>query len=122
MNFCAFDLSQSVTFLVSRDSVYECKVFITQVIVMQTALVYSELHILFTICFSVDYEHIVLAIIGDPILLYEVAQRNDVVNGSLVEPNVFVTARHFCLVGHYHVTTISLESHTHRTSRRSEVR
>ena len=36
---------------------------------------------------------------------------NDVGDGSLAEPNVFVVARHFFLVGHYHGNTISLESH-----------
>ena len=58
-----------------------------------------------------DYEHIVLTRIGDPIFLYDVAQSNDVGDGSLAESNVFVIARHFCLEGHYHGTTITLESH-----------
>ena len=57
-----------------------------------------------------DYEHLVFTIIGDLILLYEVAQTNDVGDGSLAEPNVFVIARHFCLVCHYG-TTIALESY-----------
>ena len=44
-------------------------------------------------------------------MLYAVAQSNDVGDGSIAEANVFVIARHFCLVGHYHGTTIALESH-----------
>ena len=58
-----------------------------------------------------DYEHLVLAIIGDPILMYDVSKSNDVGDGSLAEPNVFVIAHHFCLVDRYHGTTIALESH-----------
>ena len=58
-----------------------------------------------------DYEHLVLTIIGDPILLYDVSQINDVGDGSLAEPNIFVIARHFCLVVQYHGTTVSRESH-----------
>ena len=43
--------------------------------------------------------------------MYDVAQSNDVGDGSLVEPNVFVIARHFFLMGHYHGNTTDLESH-----------
>ena len=60
--------------------------FIERVIVIQPALVHYELHIWFALCFSVDYEDIFLTIIGDPILLYDVAQSNDVDYGSLDEP------------------------------------
>ena len=111
-NFYTFDLSLSVTFLVSRYSVDECEVFIARFIVMHPALVHSEFHIWFSLRFSVDYEHLVFDIIGEPILLYDVAQSNDVGDGSLAEPNAFVIARHFCLVGHYHGTTIDIESHS----------
>ena len=45
---------------------------------MQPALVHSELHIWFDLRFSVDYEHLVPTIICEPILLYDVAQSNDV--------------------------------------------
>ena len=85
--------------------------FIAWVIVMQPTLVHSGFHIWFALRFSVDYEHLVFTIIGDPIFLYDVAQSNDVGDGSLAEPNIFVIARHFFLVGHYHSTTIDLESH-----------
>ena len=101
-----------VTFVVSRDSVDECKVFIAWVIEMQPALVNSELHIWFAPCFSVDYEHPVLIIIGDPILLYDIDQINNVGDGPLSEANIFVIARHICLVVHYHGTNVALESHT----------
>ena len=111
-DFYALDLSLSLTFLVSRDSVDECKVFIARFIVMHTALVHSEIHICFALRFSVYYEHLALTIIGDPILLYDVAQINDVGDGYLAEPNIFVIARRFCPVGHNHGTTIALESHT----------
>ena len=56
---------------------------------MQPALVHSEFHIWFAIYFSVDYENLVFTIIGEPILLYDVAQSNDVGDGSLAEPNLF---------------------------------
>ena len=91
-NFCTFDLYLSVTFLVSRGSVDECEVFIARVIVMQPALLYYELHIWFALRFSVYYEHLVFTIIGDLILLYDVAQSNGVGDGYLAEPNIFVTA------------------------------
>ena len=78
---------------------------------MKPVIVHSELHIWFALRFSVDYEHLVFTIIGEPILLYDVAQSNNVGCGSLDEPNVFVIARHFFPVGHYQVTTIALESH-----------
>ena len=110
-NFCAFDLSLGVTFLVYRDSVYECEVFIARVLVIHPALVHSEFHICFALRLLVDNEHLVFTIIGDLILMYDIFQSNDVGDGSLAEPNVFVIARHFCLVGHYHGTTIALESH-----------
>ena len=74
--------------------------FIARFIVMQPTFWQSELHIWFSLHFLVDYEHIVLTIIGDPIFLYDVAQSNDVGDGSLAESNVFVIARHFCLEGH----------------------
>ena len=85
--------------------------FIARVIVIQPALVHYELHIWFALRFSVDYKHLFFTIICDPIFLYDVSQSNDVGDGSLAEPNVFVIARYFCLVGHYHGTTIALESH-----------
>ena len=43
-------------------------------------------------------------------MMYDVAQSYDVGDGSLAEPNVFVIARHFCLVGHYHGTTAFVAS------------
>ena len=45
-------------------------------------------------------------------MLCDIDQSNNVGDGSLAEPNVFVTALHFCLVCHYHGTTVALESHT----------
>ena len=83
---------------------------IARVIVIQPALVHFELHIRFVLRFSVDYEHLFLTIISDPILLYDVSQIDDVGDGSLAEPNICVVTRHFCLVVHYHGTTIALES------------
>ena len=78
---------------------------------MQPTLVNSEINIWFALRFSVDYEHLVLATIGDPILLYNVSQRKDVSDGFLAEPKQFVIARHICLVVHYNGTTVCLESH-----------
>ena len=78
---------------------------------MQPNLVHSELHIWFDLRFSVEYENLVLTIIGDPIFMYDVAQINDVGDGSIAEPNIFVIVRHFGLVGHYHGTNIALEYH-----------
>ena len=72
---------------------------------------HSELHIWFALRFLGDYEHLVLTIIGDPILMYEVAQSNDVGDGSLAKPNVFVISRHFCRVGRYYGIIIALDSH-----------
>ena len=72
---------------------------------------HSELHIWFVLYFLVDYEHLVLTIISDPILLYDVAQSNNVGDGSLTEPNVFVVTRNFCLVGPFHGSIIAIESH-----------
>ena len=74
-----------VTFLVSRDSFDECEVFIARVILMQPAPVHFEFHIWFPLRFSVDYGHLVFTIIGDPILLYDVAQSNDLGYGSIAE-------------------------------------
>ena len=61
--------------------------------------------------FLVDYEHLALTIIGDLILLYDISQSNNLGDGSLAEPICFVIARHFCLLGHYHDTTVAIESH-----------
>ena len=72
---------------------------------------HSELHIRFVLHFSVDYKHLVFTITSEPILLHDISQSNNICDGSLAKPNVFVIARHFCLVGHYHGTTIALESH-----------
>ena len=52
---------------------------------MQPALVHSELYIRFALRFLLYYEHFDFTIIGYPILLYEIAQRNDVGDGSLAE-------------------------------------
>ena len=82
------------------------------VILIQLALVHSELHIWFFLHFLVDYEHIVLTIIVELIFLYDIAQSNNVGYGSLAEPNIIFVACHFCIVGHYHSTTVVLESHT----------
>ena len=53
---------------------------------------HSELQIWLALHFSVNYELLVLTIIGDPILLYDIAQSNIVGDGSIAEPNVFVIA------------------------------
>ena len=79
---------------------------------MQPTLVHYELHIWFVLRFLVEYEHLVFTIICDPIFLYDIAQRNNVGDGSLAEPNIFVVARHFCLVDHYHGTTVAIDSHS----------
>ena len=52
---------------------------------MQPILVNYELHIWFALHFLVYYEHLVFTIIGDPILLYDVAQNNNVGDGYLAE-------------------------------------
>ena len=57
---------------------------------MQPALVHYELHIWFSLRFSVGYEDLVFTIIGDPILMYDVAQINDVGDGSLAEPTSLI--------------------------------
>ena len=44
--------------------------------------------------------------------MYDIAQINNVGDGSLAKPNVFVEPRHFCLVVHYHGFTVALKSHT----------
>ena len=59
-----------------------------------------------------DYKNLVFTIISDPILLYDISQINNVGDGSLAKPNVFVVTRHFCLVGHYHCSTVALKLHT----------
>ena len=71
-----------------------------------------ELHIRFFLRFSVDYEHLVLTIISDLILMYDISQSNNVGDGSLAKPNLFVVTLNFCLVGHSHGTTLALKSHT----------
>ena len=58
------------------------------------------------------YKHLVTTIISDLIFMYDIAQFNNVGDGSLAIPNVFVETRHFCLVVHYHGSTVALKSHT----------
>ena len=73
---------------------------------------HSELHIWFVFRFLVDYKHILLIIISDLILLYDISQINNIGDGPLAKPFVFVATRHFPLVGHYHGFTVYLKSHT----------
>ena len=42
-----------------------------------------ELHIRFVLRFLVDYEHLFTTIISDPIFLYDIAQSNNIGDGSL---------------------------------------
>ena len=86
--------------------------FVVQVVVMYPALMYYELHIRFFLQLLMYYKHLVLNIISDPILLYDIAQSNNIGDGSLAKPNIFVVTRHFCLVGHYHCSTVAIKSHT----------
>ena len=58
------------------------------VILMKPALLHSELHIWFSLRLLSGYEHLVITIIGEPTLLYDVAQNNDVGDGSLSETNI----------------------------------
>ena len=44
-----------------------------------------------------EYENIVLTIISDPILMYDIAQSNNIGDGSLAKINVFVVTHHFSL-------------------------
>ena len=47
--------------------------------------------------FLVDYKHLVITIIIDSILLYDISQSNNIGDGSLAKINVFVVTRHFAL-------------------------
>ena len=44
-----------------------------------------------------DYKILVFNIISDSILLYDVAQSNNICDGFFAKPNVFVVTRHFAL-------------------------
>ena len=70
-----------------------------------------ELRILFVLYLSVDCKYLVLTIISDLILLYDGDQRNNICDGSLARPNIFVVTHHFCLVGQYHFSTVALKLH-----------
>ena len=72
----------------------------------------SELHIRLFLRFSADYEHLVLTIISESIFLYDISQINNVCDNSLAKPDIFVVTHHFCLVGHYHGSTVALKLHS----------
>ena len=47
---------------------------------------HSELHIRFLLRLLVDYKHLVITIISEPILLYDISQRNNISDSSLAKP------------------------------------
>ena len=79
--------------------------------VVQTALMYSELHVWFTFRLSMDDEHHLLSPIDDEVLNMQVAQGYDIGNGVFTRPHTIVVAIHLCLVGLCHSAAIALRSH-----------
>jgi hypothetical protein len=55
--------------------------------------------------------HLIVTIIRDAILLNEIAQSDDVGDGSCDDPNVIGVARHSVFVSHYHSTTAAFQYH-----------
>ena len=76
--FIRFDLLLAVTFLVSWDCFEKHKVFILWVILMYTALMNSEVHIVLSVFCLIENEHIFQALVGDTIMLNEILDRDEV--------------------------------------------
>jgi hypothetical protein len=111
--FCTLDLPLSESFLVLRDNVGESKMmFLTRVLVMQAALVHSEFHIWFGLRLPVNHKHKIITIICDTVLIYQIAQSNNISNSSCDEPHSLVVARHSCFSRYYHGSSVALQSHT----------
>ena len=83
--FSSIDLLLSVTFLVACGCAGQQKVFIFWVMVMYTDIKHSEVHIVLSMLFSMDNEHLILAIGGDTILLNEIIEGDEVGDRFLVE-------------------------------------
>jgi hypothetical protein len=60
----------------------------------------------------VYHKHLIITIVSDSVLLDDIAQSDDIGDGFLVVPHVRMIARHLCLVGNHHGSTIALQSHT----------
>jgi hypothetical protein len=73
--------------------------------------VHLEFHIWLGLRLSVHNNHKIVTIICDAILIYQIAQCNDIGDGSGAEPYSFVVALHCCLSSNYHGAAIALESH-----------
>ena len=72
---------------------------------------HPKLHVWLVLRFTVDHEHPIITIICDVVLLDQVAQRDDVGDGLVTVPHIFVVPKHLCFLCHSHCTNITLQSH-----------
>jgi hypothetical protein len=86
--------------------------FLPRVVVMQAALVHSEFHIRSGLRLPMDHKHQIITIVCDVVLIYQIAQSNDIGNSSRDEPNSLGVAQNSCFSIYYHGSTVSLQSHT----------
>ena len=112
---CSFSICKLTlheTFLVPQNGVHESHMFVLSwIVTVETTLVHPELHVGLVLCLAVNYEHKVVAVAGDPMLLDDIAECNCVGDGSFAEPNTLVVTRHRRLVGHQHGAPVAPKSH-----------
>jgi len=73
---------------------------------------HPKVHVWFAGQLVVDNEHQLVTVIGDVVLLDQVAQGQNVSDGSLAELHFLVVAIKHCLMAYHHRSTIALQSHT----------
>ena len=105
------DLFFCETFFVLVNGVNKIELFIPWVEVVQTALMYSELHVGFPFRISMENEHHLVAPVDDEVLETKVSQDYDIGDGVFTKPHTIVVSIHRCLVGHNHCADIDTHSH-----------
>ena len=105
---CTFQLSFAECFLVIINCVDEGKVFVGWFVVVKSAGVHLELHVGQVGTCSVDDEHLVVTVIRNLILLYQVPERYDIGYCELAEPNLFVISVDGGFMANLHCATITL--------------
>jgi hypothetical protein len=97
--------------LILGDSVKKNKLIVSWVKIMSSALMHPKFHVQLSFRITVHHKHLIIAVIGDSVLLNHIAQRENVGNGFLIIPHVRMISQHDCLFFHFHGSTIAFQSH-----------
>ena len=109
---CAFYLSLRESLFVIRDSVdVECEIDIFRVEIVEFTLVHFELNVWFVDIFSVNDEHLVVAVVCHSILFDEIRECDDVGDSILAKPTFIIISSDRRFMIDLHSAAIALEFH-----------